>query len=66
MRLSFFLCTAILIIMGICAGVFALSGFDLLSAMMLSNASAVRSFMAICLAAALFELYYLVFFCRRR
>lgn len=66
MRFSFFLCTFNLVILGICGGVFAFSGFDLLSFLLFRNNIAVRSFLGICLVSALFTIYYLIVFCRRR
>lgn len=67
MRFSFILCCLNLVILGICGGVFAFSGFDLLGFLLFGSAVAVRSFLGICLVSALFSLYYLaVLFPRRR
>lgn len=66
MRLSFYICTINLVILGICGGVFAFSGFDLLGFLTFGNATALRSFLAVCLVSALFEIYYLLVFCRPR
>ncbi len=66
MRFSFLLCSFNLVILGICGGVFAFSGFDLLRFMLFGNDIAVRSFLGICLVSALFTIYYLAVFFRRR
>ncbi len=46
MRLSCITCSAILIILGICGGVYALTGFDLLSFICFNSATAVRAVLA--------------------
>lgn len=66
MRFSFFICTFNLVILGICGGIFAFSGFDLLSFLMLGNGVAIRSFLGICLVSSLFVVYYLAVFALRR
>lgn len=64
MRLSFYVCILNLVILGICGGVTAFSGFDLLNFLLFSNAVAVKSFLSVCLVSALFVVYYLLFFFR--
>lgn len=53
-------CTVNLIILGILGGVYALSGFDLLSFLCFGNTTAVRITLAIDLVSALFMIYALL------
>ncbi len=62
MRLSCNLCTLILVILGICGGVFAFSGFNLLLFLCLYNSYIYRTFLGISAVAALFVLYSLFIF----
>lgn len=60
MRLTCIICTLNLIILGICGGVFAFSGFNLLPYLFFNNLTAMRCFLAICAVSALFEVYILL------
>ncbi len=62
MRLTCIICTLNLIILGICGGVFAFTGFNLLLFLCFGNVTVMRSFLAICAVSALFELYALIVF----
>ena len=62
MRLTCIICTLNLIILGICGGVFAFSGFNLLFAMCFYNLTAMRCFLAVASVSALFEVYALLVF----
>ncbi len=62
MRLTCIICTLNLIILGICGGVFAFTGFNLLYFLCFFNLTAIRVFLAICAVSALFEIYLLLIF----
>lgn len=62
MRLTCIICTLNLIILGICAGVFAFSGFNLLLFIFFNSVTAMRCFLAVCFVSALFEIYILLIF----
>ncbi len=62
MKFTCYLCVANLIILGICAGVTAFFGFDLLSFLMFGSATAIRVFEGICAVSALFCIYSLIIF----
>ncbi|MCI8368462.1 MAG: hypothetical protein HFJ81_02390 [Clostridia bacterium] len=62
MRLTCIICTVNLIILGICGGVFAFSGFNLLLFLSFNNLTAMRCFLAVCSVSALFEIYALSVF----
>ena len=62
MRLSCNLCTLILVILGICGGVFAFSGFNLLLFLCFGNTYVFRAVLGISAVAALFILYALIIF----
>lgn len=62
MRLSCNLCIFILVISGICGGIYAFSGFNLLLFLCFYNSMIYRSFLAISLVAALFTVYALLVF----
>ena len=62
MRLSCNLCILILIFLGICGGVYAFSGFNLLLFICFSNNIFYRSLLAIGLVSALFTVYALLVF----
>ena len=62
MRLSCNLCILILIFLGICGGVYAFSGFDLLLFLCFYSTPVYRSILAIGLVAALFTVYALLVF----
>ena len=62
MRLSCNLCILILVILGICGGVFAFSGFNLLLFLCFYNIVIYRSILAIGLVSALFTVYALLVF----
>ena len=60
MRLSCIICSVILIILGICGGVWAIFGFDLLNFLCLGNLTAVRCAAAAGGVSALFLIYALL------
>ncbi len=60
MRLTCTICTLNLIILGICGGVFAFTGFNLLHFLCFYNTTAMRCFLAVCSVSALFEVYVLL------
>lgn len=62
MRLTCILCTLNLIILGICGGVYAFTGFNLLLFLSFYNPTAMRIFLAITSVAALFVIYALLAF----
>lgn len=62
MRLTCILCTVILVILGICGGVYAFSGFNLLLFACFYNAVAMRCFLAISFVSALFVIYAMLVF----
>lgn len=62
MRLTCTICTLNLIILGICGGVFAFSGFNLLLFMCFYNVMAMRSFLAVGFVSALFIVYAMLVF----
>ena len=62
MRLTCILCTVNLIILGICGGVYAFSGYNILPLLFFGNIVAMRSFLAICSVSAIFVIYALIVF----
>lgn len=62
MRLTCIICTLNLIILGICGGVFAFSGFNLLLFMCFYNLTAMRCFLAVGFVSALFVVYAMLVF----
>ncbi len=62
MRLSCYLCLFLLVFLGICGGVYAFSGFDLLLFLCFHSAAVYRSALATGLVAALFTVYAAVVF----
>ena len=62
MKLTCYLCIANLVILGICGGVFAFSGFNLLLFLSFGSNIAYRIFLAICGVSALFSVYSLIAF----
>lgn len=62
MRLTCLICTINLIILGICGGVFAFSGFNLLLFLCFNNYTAMRCFLAVAFVSALFVIYSLAVF----
>lgn len=62
MKLTCYLCVAILIISAICGGVYAFSGFNLLLFICMNSSVAYRSFLAVNAIAALFTVYSLIVF----
>ncbi|MDE7082934.1 MAG: hypothetical protein K2O89_04440 [Clostridia bacterium] len=62
MKMTCYFCVANLIILGICGGVYALSGFDLIRFLSFGNELFYRSFFAICGVSALFTVYSLIAF----
>ena len=62
MKLTTLLCCAILIAFGLCACIWALTGFDLLAAALFHNAAAYRALLSLAGVAALWLLFWLIFF----
>lgn len=62
MRFSCILCVIILIAIGICGGIYAFSGFNLLLFLCFYNATAYRCLLATGLVSALFTIYALLAF----
>ena len=62
MKLTCYFCVANLVILGICGGVYALTGFDLLNFVFFGNTLLYRSYLAICGVSALFTIYSLIAF----
>ena len=62
MRLSCNICLINLVILGICGGVFAFSGFNLLLFLCFYNTVIYRSILAIGLVAAVFTVYAMLVF----
>ena len=54
MKLTCYFCVANLVILGICGGVYAFTGFDLINFACFGNPTAYRIFFAICGVSALF------------
>lgn len=62
MKLTCYFCVANLVILGICGGVYAFTGFDLIAFACFNNPTAYRIFLAICGVSALFTVYSLIAF----
>lgn len=62
MKLTCYLCVANLVILGICGGVFAFTGFNALLFLCFGNIIAYRSVLAVCGVSALFCIYSLIVF----
>ena len=62
MRLSATICLLYLALLGICGGIYAFSGFNLLYFICFENMTAVRIVLGICFVSALFSLYALIAF----
>ena len=62
MKFTCYFCVAFLIILGICGGVFAFSGFNLLLFICFNSQLIYRIFLAQCFIAALFTVYSLLVF----
>ena len=62
MKLTTWICCTILIIMGLCAGVFGLTGFNLLFAICAGNVIVYRSLLSIAAVAAGWLLFWLIAF----
>ena len=62
MKMTCYLCVAMLIILGICGGVYAFSGFNLLYFLCFKNDMVYRSFLAVNFVASLFTVYALCTF----
>lgn len=62
MRLTCYLCILILVALGICGGVFAFSGVDILYFACFKNPVIHKSVLAVGFAAAIFSVYALVVF----
>lgn len=56
------MCVANLIVLGICGGIFAFSGFNLLEFICFGNQMIYRGFLAVCAVSALFCVYSLIAF----
>ena len=62
MRLTCTICTIHLIILGICGGVYAFSGFNLLLFTCFNNITAMRCLLAVDFVSALFVIYAMLVF----
>ena len=62
MKATCYLCVANLIILAICGGLFAFTGFDLLKFLSFGNDIIYRGFLANCAVSALFTVYSLIVF----
>lgn len=62
MRLSATICLLNLVFLGVCGGVYAFSGFNLLYFLCFENVTAMRAVLGICFVSALFSLYALIAF----
>lgn len=62
MKLTTWICCGILIFFGLCATVFALSGFNLFFFLCAGNATVYRSLLSLAGVAALWLLYWLIAF----
>ena len=62
MKLSCMLCSFVLIALGICGGVYALTGFDLLAAVTFGNPIAYRALLSLAGGGALWLLFWLIAF----
>lgn len=62
MKITCYFCVANLIVLGICAGIYAFSGFDLIALLTFGSATAYRIFFAICFISALFTIYSSIIF----
>lgn len=62
MKFSCYLCAINLVILGICGGVFAFSGFNLLLFICFNNELLYRIFLGICGVSALFTVYSMIAF----
>ena len=62
MKMTCYLCVANLVILGICAAVFAFTGFDIIKFLSFGKPVFYRSFYAICGVSALFTIYSLIVF----
>ncbi len=60
MRLTCIVCTLNLVILGLCGGVYAFTGFDPIAFFCLGSATAERCFLAVCFVSALFAIYYML------
>lgn len=62
MRITCVLCVLLLITTGICGGVYAFTGFNLIKFLCLNNEFMFRSYLAVSSVAALFTIYSLIVF----
>ena len=62
MRITAVICTIDLIFLGICGGVYAFTGFNLLQFLCFYNATIMRAVLGVCFVAALFCIYALIAF----
>lgn len=62
MKLTCYLCASNLVILGICAAVFAFTGFDIPRFLSFGIPSVYRGFYAVCGVSALFLIYALIVF----
>ena len=62
MKLTCYTCVANLVILGICGGVYAFTGFDIIALLIFGSTVAYRVFYAICAVSALFTIYSLIIF----
>ena len=62
MKLTCYMCVAHLIILGICGGVFAFTGFNVLEFLSFGIPAIYNGFLAVCAVSALFCIYSLIAF----
>ena len=62
MKLTSYLCAVNLVILGICGGIYAFSGFDLLRFITFGSDTAYRIFLANCFVSAFFTIYSMIAF----
>ncbi|MBD5632537.1 MAG: hypothetical protein HDP34_04840 [Clostridia bacterium] len=62
MKMTCYICAINLVILGICAAVFAFTGFDIIKFLSFGKPVIYRSFYAVCGASALFTIYSLIVF----
>ena len=62
MKFTCYLCAANLVILGICAGVFAFTGFDVLRFLSFGITPLYRGFYSVCGVSAVFLIYALIVF----
>ncbi len=62
MKMTCYMCVANLIVLGICGGIYAFSGFNVLEFLSFGMPVVYRSFLAVCAVSSLFCIYSLIAF----